>query len=111
MTARFACCLLTGALLFASPALRGQKSSAKLWLTNSDRSALFQQQKHSFHFSSTTSQGPTIEIDDAQPLQSIDGFGFALTWGSAEHIYRMDPAKRKALLKELFATGRKSIGI
>jgi glucosylceramidase len=110
MKAWFAYCLLTGALLLASPALRAQKSTVKLWLTNSDRSALFQQQKQSFHFSSTSSPSPTIDIDDGQPLQSIDGFGFALTWGSAEHLYRMDPAKRKALLKELFATNGKNIG-
>lgn len=87
------------------------KKTAKLWLTNADRSALFQEQKKSFQFSSEPSQHPTIEILDHQLLQPIDGFGFAMTWGSAQHLYRMDPSKRKALLKELFGTRGRDIGI
>ncbi len=102
--------VLTGALLLAVPA-RGQGSKATLWLTNSDRSALFEKQKTTYHFASASSQHPAIEILDQQTRQPIDGFGFALTWGSAQHLYRMDPAKRKALLKELFATNGKNIGI
>ncbi|MEZ5069561.1 MAG: glycoside hydrolase family 30 beta sandwich domain-containing protein [Bacteroidales bacterium] len=38
------------------------------------------------------------------------GFGFALTGGSAEHLIRMDAAKRSALLKELFGTGPDEVG-
>ena len=41
--------------------------------------------------------------------QTIDGFGYTLTGGSARHIVRMDATSRGALLKELFATdGRAS---
>jgi glucosylceramidase len=111
MKARFAFCLLTGALLITPLSTHAQKSNAQLWLTNADRTALFQKQNHAFHFSRTTEPHPTIEIRDSQTFQTIDGFGFALTWGSAEHLYRMVPAKRNALLKELFAARGKSIGI
>lgn len=111
MKARFAYCLFTGALLLVPSSLCARKSNAKLWLTNSDRSALFRQQKQTFPFSSAPGVNPTIAIDEGQPLQSIDGFGFALTWGSAEHLSRMAPAKRNAVLKELFAAGGKSAGI
>jgi glucosylceramidase len=104
--------VLAVCLWFVPTPARAQKSSAKLWLTTADRSALFQKQKQSYKFvANTDPQQPTIEIFDKQALQGIDGFGFALTWGSAEHLYHMDPAKRKALLKELFGTKGNSIGI
>jgi glucosylceramidase len=102
--------LAAGLLLLCGPA-GAQKSSVRLWLTTADRSALFQTQKQPYRFSSTTSANPTIEIFDKRALQTIDGFGFALTWGSAEHLYHMDRGKRKALLKELFSTNGNSIGI
>jgi O-glycosyl hydrolase len=35
----------------------------------------------------------------------MDGFGFALTGGSAQLLMRMGAAPRTALLKELFTTG------
>jgi glucosylceramidase len=91
--------------------VQGQKNTATLWLTNADRSALFAKQKATYRFSASSTQRPTIEIHDQPTLQPIDGFGFALTWGSAEHLYRMNPAKRKALLKELFTTNGGNIGI
>ncbi|MGC2767220.1 MAG: hypothetical protein WB607_17050 [Candidatus Acidiferrum sp.] len=105
-------CVLAALLLMACPCFaRAPKSTAQLWLTNADRSALFQKQKEKFHFSVTRAQRPTIEINDNELLQPIDGFGFALTWGSAQHLYHMDPGKRKALLKELFGTRGNDIGI
>lgn len=112
MKAAFAVAVFVGISCFVPATARGQKSSAKLWLTTADRSALFQKQKQSYRFSpGAATQQPTIEIFDKQMLQTIDGFGFALTWGSAQHLYHMDPAKRKALLKELFGTKGTSIGI
>lgn len=108
---KFAFRWLIATLLLTPFPLNAQKSSAQLWLTNADRSALLQKQNHSFHFSSGAEPHPTIEIRDTQTFQIMDGFGFALTWGSAQHLNHMVPAKRNALLKELFATRGKSIGI
>jgi glucosylceramidase len=82
-----------------------------LWLTNADKSALFEQQKPFLQFSKSTGETPAIEIDDQKTFQTIDGFGFALTGGSAQHLAHMDVAKRAALLKELFAVDAKNIGI
>jgi len=53
---------------------------------------------------------PVIVVDETQTFQSIDGFGFALTGGSASNIIKMSPAARAALLKELFATDKNNIG-
>src|SRR5665647_50310 len=82
------------------------------WLTNTDRKALFQQQKQNLVFGKTVANNNlTIEVDEKQTFQSIDGFGFALTGGSAMHIIKMNAASRAALLKELFATDGNNIGI
>ena len=43
--------------------------------------------------------------------QTMDGFGYTLTGGSAGHIIRMDAGSRDALLKELFATDDTSLGV
>jgi len=101
-------------LTLAPASLRSQENrDVQVWLTSADKSALFQQQK-TLRFSGDTpgaSKEPSIEIDDHQTFQTIDGFGFALTGGSAQHLAHMDPAKRAALLKELFAVDGKNIGI
>ena len=52
-----------------------------------------------------------LTVDDAQHFQSIDGFGFALTGGSAQLLMRMGATQRAALLKELFTTGDNGIGV
>lgn len=106
-------CLLATSLVTIPLPARGQRTSAQVWLTNADRSALFQKQKEKLRFSSAAdrNENAMIEISDRKILQPIDGFGFALTWGSAQHIYHMDPGKRKALLKELFGTRGSDIGI
>jgi glucosylceramidase len=41
----------------------------------------------------------------------MDGFGFALTGGSAQLLMRMDAPRRAELLKELFGTGDHEIGV
>ena len=50
-------------------------------------------------------------VDDKQTYQTIDGFGFALTGGSAQQMIRMSADARAALIKELFATDNNNIGI
>src|SRR5580692_9116835 len=97
----------------AAPALSpAQKSgSVQVWLTNADKSALFEAQKPLLRFSPAKSEEPTIEIDDQKTFQTVDGFGFALTGGSAQHLAHMDARKRASLLKELFAVDAGNIGI
>ena len=82
----------------------------ELWLTNPDKTALFQKQKAPLTFAVATNEHPTIVVDDSKTYQTIDGFGFTLTGGSAMHIIRMAPAARAALLRELFATDGTNIG-
>ncbi|MHA8085870.1 glycoside hydrolase family 30 protein [Aquirufa antheringensis] len=46
--------------------------------------------------------GAKITVHPEQSFQSIDGFGFTLTGGSAQLIQQLEPTKKAALLQELF---------
>lgn len=100
------------ALLFSSLSSNAQQErEARLWLTTRDRTALVAPQVAALHFSSEAGQVPVLTVDDAQHFQIMDGFGFALTGGSAELLMRMDAARRAALLQELFTIGDNGIGV
>ena len=78
------------ALLFSSAFSKAQREpEARLWLTTPDRSAVVAPQATPLHFSSEAGQLPVLTVDDAQHFQTIDGFGFALTGGSAQLLMRM----------------------
>jgi glucosylceramidase len=81
------------------------------WLTNNDKSALLGKQVPLEFGTSTTENIPVITIDPSKKYQSVDGFGFALTGGSAQHMIRMSAPERKKLIQELFGTGTNDIGI
>jgi len=53
----------------------------------------------------------TITVDDGARFQSIVGYGYTLTGGSAGHLMAMSPVARNALLRELFTTTGDGIGI
>ena len=96
-------------LPLAAPAA---EKSASLWLTKSDKSELFALQPARLPMTAgTNAAGSTIHVDDKQECQGIDGFGFALTGGSAMHLIHMEAPVRAVVLKELFGTGTNDIGI
>lgn len=84
---------------------------ADCWLTNADKTVLFKKQKSSLPVNVTENGNVTIAVNDDSSFQSMDGFGFCLTGGSAMLLSKMNAPSRKALLKELFATGGNNIGI
>jgi glucosylceramidase len=88
------------------------QKEVSIWLTNQDRSALFQLETPPLPFANSPSNDNdrVITVDDAKTYQSIDGFGFALTGGSAQLLSRMDPAKRASILRELYADDGNNIG-
>ncbi len=51
------------------------------------------------------------EVDETQSFQTIDGFGYTLTGGSAEVINGLDAVKKQQLSQELFGNGIISISI
>ncbi len=79
-----------------------QQSSVKYWISTGDRTQLLKEQATPLRFSESKNIPDAIVVDDSKKFQTIDGFGFALTGGSAQHIIHMDAADRKKLLQEIF---------
>jgi glucosylceramidase len=50
----------------------------------------------------SSGSGDLLIVNPELTFQTMDGFGLALTGGSAQVIYRLEPVKRAALLQELF---------
>jgi glucosylceramidase len=103
--------LLAAGLALTLPLLSQSRGEIAVWLTNPDKSALFTRQSSTLHFSKSAASGPIIDVSDTEEFQTIDGFGFALTGGSAQHLIRMEPAKRTAILREIFSTEGNGIGV
>src|SRR5579863_4879622 len=103
--------LSSALLLFPLASNAQQKHEVRLWLTTPDRAAVVAPQAPSLHFSSEAGHLPVLTVDDAQHFQTMDGFGFALTGGSAQLLMRMGATPRRALLKELFTVGGDGIGV
>lgn len=104
-------CLLSSLALVGAPARAQHKGDVALWLTTPDRTSLFARQSAPLRFSKSEGTGPVIEINDRQKYQSMDGFGLALTGGSAQLLMRMSAPQRAQLLRELFGTGDGDIGV
>ena len=94
-------------LPYLCTSLQGQ---VEVWLTSPSEAARFEKQPGELKVTGVSSAQHTIEIDERQTFQSIDGFGFCLTGGSAMHLHKMSPRARSALLKELFSTEGNGIG-
>jgi glucosylceramidase len=89
----------------------GASAQGEWWLTDPDKTARFEKQKTTLLFSNAAGDAQSIDVNEAQTFQTIDGFGCCLTGGSAVNLMRMETAKRAALLRELFATDDANIGI
>ncbi len=81
------------------------------WLTNADGSSLLQKQTTVLTYSNSAGNNATIKVDTTQSFQTIDGFGFTLTGGSAYVMNRLDLATKNKLLAELFGNDSSSVGI
>lgn len=82
-----------------------------VWITKGDKSALLQKQNNKLAFTSATNTFPTVEVDSSLSYQTVDGFGYTLTGGSAYLINRLSAAEKTSLLQELFGSSENSIGI
>ncbi|MFH6972875.1 glycoside hydrolase family 30 protein [Flavobacterium petrolei] len=81
------------------------------WLTKGNQSVTLQKQTSVLAFGATVNNYANIEVDDAKTFQTIDGFGYTLTGGSAQVINQLNAQKRQELLKELFGSDANSIAI
>lgn len=81
------------------------------WLTTGDQVNLLSKQSSILTFGTATNSFGTITVDADTKYQSVDGFGYTLTQGSAYVINQLSAADKTALLTELFGTGSNSIGV
>lgn len=87
--------------LLTAVSASGQKISS--WMTSPDRSALFAAQGEVAEFDvKRNERAAYIVVDPVRGYQTMDGFGFALTGGSAEHLMKMTPSVRHDILREMF---------
>lgn len=81
------------------------------WLTKADGSVKLEKQNTILAFNTAYNVYSNIEVNAAQTYQSIDGFGYTLTGGSAEVINQLIPSKKQQLLQELFGSSASSISV
>lgn len=83
----------------------------EFWLTRGDQTVLLQKQNVTLSFGTTANAYSNVNIDTTNTYQTIDGFGYTLTGGSAYVINQLTPTAKSSLLNELFGNGNGSIGI
>ena len=86
-------------------------SDMAAWVTKGDGSALLAPWSAPLNFSNESNSFPYIDVDTAQAFQSVEGFGYTLTGGSADLLQGLDAGSRQALLRELFSRDSAAIGV
>ncbi len=81
------------------------------WLTKSDQSVKLEKQASILKFGNTSNNYANVEVFDGETYQTIEGFGYSLTGGSAQVINQMTPEKKAALLQDLFGQTANSISV
>ncbi len=91
--------------------MRAEDGTIEGWVTRDANALLQPMPPVAFSRSLQRDELPTIEIDDSRAFQPIEGFGFALTGGSAYLLAGLAAADRADLLKELFGLTEDSVGL
>lgn len=94
-----------------TPPVPPSPTDVVLYLTRADQTTLFQKQDLSLVFAAGTPSYSVIDVDTAQTFQSIDGFGYTLTGGSATLINGLSATQKDDLLKNLFLWDGTHIGV
>src|ERR1700712_892330 len=87
-----------------------KEAKPQLWLSDPEHNVLFKLQDQPLKELASLKNVPVITVAPAKTYQQIDGFGFALTGGSAMLINQMSASTQAELLKELFGVGKTDIG-
>lgn len=104
-------CAKTGTTPTPLPVTPPVTNDVDFWLTKGDQSVSLQKQTSVLGFGTTYNIYSTIGVDDSQSFQTIDGFGYTLTGGSAEVIKSLSTSVKQQLLQELFGSGNTSISV
>jgi glucosylceramidase len=85
--------------------------NVETWLTTADQSSLLQKGTVPLYAGNPSNTYPSIFLDSTMVYQSIDGFGYTITGGSAYLINHMDAAAKNNLLNELFGSENTALHI
>jgi len=102
---------LSFATVFGKAESKNQSSKVSCWLTNPNTGTYLKKQTEALNFAVTSNVNPSITVNPLTKYQSMDGFGFAMTGGSAFLINKLAPTDRANLVKELFSNDSTAIGI
>lgn len=103
--------LLAAGLVVGLPAHAQRAARVRAWVTTPDQTQLLCPQPGALKFGPAAAAGAVIEVDDRQTYQTMAGFGYCLTGGSAGLLAAMSAPARTRLLRELFGTGPGGIGV
>jgi len=101
-------CSSTDTPTFQPPVV--ELADAKFYLSTPSKSSLMELQTSGISRLSENSNF-TINVDANTTFQSMDGFGYTLTGGSAQLIQNMSNSAKNELLEELFGQGDSSIKV
>ncbi|NCU04426.1 MAG: glucosylceramidase, partial [Chitinophagaceae bacterium] len=94
-----------------NPPVTPGKSDVEYWITKGDQSALLQKQTATLNFMNTVNGYPEVEVVPETTYQTVDGFGYTLTGGSATLINKLSATEKDALLQELFGKTENNIAV
>jgi len=93
---------------FGSCGKKAERQAVEHWLTDPAANVLFQKQTDT---EESNDSELIVTVDAETSFQSIDGFGFTLSQGSAKHLSEMSAPARTSLLQELFGRRENDIRI
>ncbi|WP_295794256.1 glycoside hydrolase family 30 beta sandwich domain-containing protein [Mucilaginibacter sp.] len=88
---------------------RAANETVSIWETTSDKSKLLAQQTSVNFAADAGTNATTITVDENTTYQTIDGFGYALTGGSASLINGLG-ANQTTFLNDIFSTASGHVG-
>lgn len=108
--------ILTAVLIFTASLVNAQ---AVQYTTTADGKLKFKETglkivsipSNTIDTSNTSNTSNTILFNAHKKYQKMEGFGFALTGGSANLIDQLTVAKKNQLLNEIFGSGKNNLGV
>ncbi len=90
------------AVIITSLFFKMEAQTVTPWMTTGDQTKLLQQQSNVSFGANSGSSASTITVNTGTTYQTMDGFGYTLTQGSAEVISGLAATQQNALLNELY---------
>ena len=104
------CTFLYSSVQLFIPKAKAAGETVNVWISTGDKSKLLQRQSDIQFGTDSGTYATTIDVDENNTYQTMDGFGAAVTGSSAYLInQKMDGTQRTQLMNDLFSTN--GIGI